>query len=186
MSLTDALSNFRAVLEHLASLRAEGGANVEPARVTAAANAGLLLLCTIREEFKRASLSTEAPKDATAAAKAQLDAASLQLHNLLYEKQYYQREVAATRHFASNVSDEVVDLVPLDAFLAAQPPEAAQRLSGDAHELMLARLRGELEGRKALRRQLEAKQVRWRRLGVLSFSVFVLMFAISTATSQNC
>jgi THO complex subunit 5 len=139
------------VVDHCAELRgAAGGGPADEKRLAAAANAGLLLLMTLREELKGRAMGVEAAREETAATKAALDAASQTLHNLIYERQHLQREVAATREFTSAVTDEELDL-PSPAALAEAaaaaggPPPPAER-----HALAQAQLRHELAARKAL------------------------------------
>ncbi len=101
---------------------------------------------------------SESVREQTVAAKAQLDRIVLQLHNLLYEKQFYEKEVLSCTNFRSAVADEDINLIPTDECCAAAPAAAAAAAAGDEHALMLARLQHELDTRKALTAQLKARQ----------------------------
>lgn len=57
------------------------------------AEKGLHLLLALKTDFKGHCLQAEAAKETTAASKAQLEQANLQLQNLLYERQYYEKEI---------------------------------------------------------------------------------------------
>jgi len=142
-------------VDHCAELRPAapgggGGAPADAKRLAAAANAGLLLLMTLREELKGRAVGVEAAREETAATKAALDAASQTLHNLTYERQHLQREVAATREFTSAVADEELDLPSPAALAEAAAGAGAPPPPAEGHALALAQLRHELAARKAL------------------------------------
>lgn len=91
----------------------------------------------------------EACKGKTDDERSSYDSNSLQLHNLLYEKNHYNREIAKCKDFRSKHMD--IDLVPEDVFLEAAPPDL--RRMGEAvepHQRMLDRLEFELVERRRL------------------------------------
>lgn len=145
------LSAFRDVVEKIVILKQN---QAEQHVLEAACKAGTLLLLQLREHHKQATLQVERVKDDTAGYKTKLDHFSQQLHNLLYEKQYYEKEVLSCRSFQSAVSDEQVSLIALDEFLQSAPAEHTKGLGGDAHKLMLSRLTFELNQRKQLSQRL--------------------------------
>jgi THO complex subunit 5 len=91
----------------------------------------------ILQEEDRIKLETEA-------AKAPIDHTTLQLHNLLYEKNYYVKAIKACKDFKSKYPD--IDLVPEEEFFrdAPQDLQSDPALHDDPHKLMLQRLNFEL------------------------------------------
>lgn len=83
-------------------------------------------------------------KAETERAKAPVDFTTLQLHNLLYEKNHYFNAIKACRDFTSKYPD--IDLVPEEEFFATAPEGIkGKNLAIDpAHDLMLKRLNFEL------------------------------------------
>ena len=105
---------------------------------------GLLRLLAVKDANKRACTHVEQLKDDTAGGKKALEGADMTLQNLLYEKQYYEKEIATCRSFQSKVKDEVVALMPVDDFWASvNASEDCADLRGKAgnsdHELMKVR-----------------------------------------------
>lgn len=83
-------------------------------------------------------------KAETDSAKLPVDHTSLQLHNLLYEKNYYLKAIKACKDFKSKYPD--IELVSEEDFFRDAPDElkANPRLKEDPHKLMLQRLNFEL------------------------------------------
>lgn len=83
-------------------------------------------------------------KAETESAKAPVDFTTLQLHNLMYEKNHYLKAIKACKDFRSKYPD--IDLVPEDEFFANAPEDIKKNsLSSDeAHDFMLKRLNYEL------------------------------------------
>jgi THO complex subunit 5 len=83
-------------------------------------------------------------KAETERAKAPVDFTTLQLHNLLYEKNHYFNAIKACRDFASKYPD--IELVPEGEFFEKAPESIkGKTLATDpAHDLMLKRLNCEL------------------------------------------
>ena len=150
-STTDAL---KALVAHVVELKKAGA---DAGAVADACRAGTALLLGLRQGFRAAALGGERAREATLEAKAELDRFVLQLHNLLYERQFVEREIASCRSFKSAVPDDAVGLIPEDELLAsgASADAAAAAAAGDAHALMLARLGHELDGRRRLAAELE-------------------------------
>lgn len=124
-----------------------------------ACRAGTMALLRLRQQYREAALGSEAVRERAAAAKSQLDRFVLQVHNLLYEKQFYEKEVASCTNFRSAYSDETINLIPEAAYLStAAGAAAAAEAGGDAHALALARLNHELASRKALTAELATAQ----------------------------
>lgn len=80
----------------------------------------------------------------TEAAKAPIDHITLQLHNLLYEKNHYVKAIKTCKDFRSKYSD--IDLVSEEAFFQDSPQELQSdpALRDDPHKLMIQRLKFEL------------------------------------------
>lgn len=83
-------------------------------------------------------------KAETEKAKAPVDFTTLQLHNLMYEKNHYMKAIKACRDFKSKYPD--IELVPEEEFFGSAPEEIkGNTLSTDSsHDLMLKRLHFEL------------------------------------------
>lgn len=77
-------------------------------------------------------------------AKAPVDLTTLQLHNLMYEKNHYVKAIKACKDFKTKYPD--IELVPEEEFFRDAPEEIKSPvLSTDsAHNLMLKRLNYEL------------------------------------------
>lgn len=80
----------------------------------------------------------------TEAAKAPIDQITLQLHNLLYEKNHYVKAIKTCKDFRSKYPD--IDLVPEETFFQSAPQELQSdpALRDDSHKLMIQRLKFEL------------------------------------------
>lgn len=80
----------------------------------------------------------------TESAKAPVDFATLQLHNLMYEKNHYLKAIKACNDFKTKYPD--IDLVPEEEFFGSAPEEIKGKVlaSDAAHDLMLKRLNFEL------------------------------------------
>lgn len=70
--------------------------------------AGGALILALKAEHRRLCEATDSRREAAAEAKAALDQASLQLQNLIYERQHYEKEIASCRGWRSAFSDEQV------------------------------------------------------------------------------
>lgn len=80
----------------------------------------------------------------TEQAKAPLELTSLQLHNLMYQKNHYVKAIKSCKDFKSKYSD--IELVPEEEYFRDAPEDIKRcMLSNDsAHSLMLKRLNFEL------------------------------------------
>ncbi|XP_027094181.2 THO complex subunit 5B-like [Coffea arabica] len=89
-------------------------------------------------------------KAETERAKAPVDFTTLQLHNLMYEKNHYVKAIKACKDFKSKYPD--IELVPEEEFFRDAPEDIKSSvISNDtAHNLMLKRLNFELVQRKEL------------------------------------
>jgi hypothetical protein len=83
----------------------------------AAVKQGLLVLLELKEESRQLAFSAEAAREETASFKGALEGAHLQLQNLLYEKDYYEKEIAECRGFRFSHPDAAIGLVPEAEFL---------------------------------------------------------------------
>ncbi|KAL4437184.1 hypothetical protein ABPG75_004323 [Micractinium tetrahymenae] len=120
--------------------------------------AGGALILALKAEHRRLCEATDALRQEAAEAKAALDQGSLQLQNLIYERQHYEKEIASCRGWRSAYSDEQIALIPEEEF-RVHPMAAEQKLAEegtDAHQLMLNRLRHEVAYRQEYVKQLDA------------------------------
>lgn len=148
---TDLFKSLKDYADTILELKKAGGRDQA---VQAACCAGSVLLLRCREESRQAALEAEHGGEAAAMQQKQLDHDSLQLHNLVYEQQYYDREIASCRAFQSNVPDEKLNCIGSDDFQRISEPASALT----SHDRELARLNYELQQRKQLKAQLQSLQ----------------------------
>ncbi|KAF4375451.1 hypothetical protein F8388_024110 [Cannabis sativa] len=105
---------------------------------------------TLRQANRSILLQEDRVKAETENAKGPVDFATLQLHNLMYEKGHYIKAIKACKDFKSKYPD--IELVPEEEFFRDAPEDIQKSiLSNDpAHNLMLKRLDFELFQRKEL------------------------------------
>ncbi|CAN6233308.1 unnamed protein product [Urochloa humidicola] len=109
-----------------------------------------LHLVTLRQVNREILMEEDRVKAETEAAKAPVDSTTLQLHNLLYEKNHYVKAIRACLDFQTKYPG--IELVPEEEFQRAAPADIREKtLAADAsHDLMLKRLNFELVQRKEL------------------------------------
>ncbi|KAL6635190.1 hypothetical protein ACP70R_027861 [Stipagrostis hirtigluma subsp. patula] len=109
-----------------------------------------LLLIKLRQVNREILMEEDRVKAETEAAKAPVDSTTLQLHNLLYEKNHYVKAIRACLDFQTKYPG--IELVPEEEFHRAAPADIRDKtLAADAaHDLMLKRLNFELVQRKEL------------------------------------
>lgn len=114
-----------------------------------------VLFIDLRRENREIFQEEDKIKLATEAAKAPIDHTTLQLHNLLYEKNHYVKAIKTCKDFRSKYPD--IDLVSEEAFFQDAPQELQSdpALRDDPHKLMIQRLKFELHQRKELLKQRE-------------------------------
>ncbi|TFK43516.1 Fms-interacting protein-domain-containing protein [Crucibulum laeve] len=109
----------------------------------------MALIGRLKALNRAANTATRIRKEATAAARQDMDQSHLGLQNLLYEKRHLEREIEKCRQFASIYQD--VPLYTLDEFKSLAPQEAhTEDVLSDEHQLMLNRLSFELAERQRL------------------------------------
>jgi THO complex subunit 5 len=103
-------------------------------------------------------------KSETENAKIPVDHTTLQLHNLMYEKNHYLKAIKACKDFKSKYPD--IELVPEEEFFRDAPEELKgdPLLKEDPHKRMLHRLNFELFQRKELCKQREELEQRKKNL----------------------
>ena len=94
---------------------------------------GQLILLDLKGINRAVHQDIEGCKRATDEERKQFDANSLQLHNLLYQKHHYQRQISRCQDFRSK--HHGIDLVPEDEFSAAAPSEIQRAAADDAHQV---------------------------------------------------
>ncbi|KAF6143996.1 hypothetical protein GIB67_017604 [Kingdonia uniflora] len=109
-----------------------------------------LHLVLLRQVNRSILIEEDRVKSETEQAKTPVDFTSLQLHNMLYEKNHYVKAIKACKDFKSKYPD--IELVPEKEFFSNAPQEIkASVMSKDsAHDLMLKRLNFEVFQRKEL------------------------------------
>ncbi|KAL3634213.1 hypothetical protein CASFOL_021267 [Castilleja foliolosa] len=121
----------------------------------------LLNFVTLRQANRSILLEEDRVKAETERAKAPVDLTTLQLHNLMYEKNHYVKAIKACKDFKTKYPD--IELVPEKDFFKDAPEDIkSSTLSTDSsHDLMLKRLNFELFQRKelcTLREKLELQK----------------------------
>lgn len=104
-----------------------------------------MILCVVLAQANRSILLEEdRVKAETERAKAPVDFTTLQLHNLMYEKNHYVKAIKACKDFRSKYPD--IELVSEEEFFRDAPEDIkGKTLSKDSrHDLMLKRLHFEL------------------------------------------
>ncbi|MFS7911206.1 putative THO complex, subunit 5 protein [Helianthus anomalus] len=110
----------------------------------------LLNFVNLRKANRSILLEEDLVKAETEHAKAPVDFTTLQLHNLMYEKNHYVKAIKACKDFKSKYPD--IELVPEEEFHKDAPEEIKNSVQSkdSAHNLMLKRLNFELFQRKEL------------------------------------
>ncbi|KAA8537759.1 hypothetical protein F0562_027661 [Nyssa sinensis] len=110
----------------------------------------LLNFVALRQANRSILLHEDHVKAETKCAKVPVDFTTLQLNNLMYEKNYYVKAIRACKDFKSKYAD--IELVPKEEFFRDAPEEIkVSVISNDsAHNLMLKMLNFELYQRKEL------------------------------------
>ncbi|KAF8655261.1 hypothetical protein AX16_003162 [Volvariella volvacea WC 439] len=156
-AITDVVNNLR-------DLVSSSNLNQDTAALHIRATA---LIGRLKSLNRAANTATRTHKDATAAARQEMDQSHLGLQNLLYEKRHLEREIEKCRQFASIYQD--IPLHPLDQFIRLAPEEArTEEVMNDEHQLMLNRLSFELAERQRL--DLKKKELTQKRDDLLKES----------------
>lgn len=126
--------------EALASKRTEE----YTAKVKAALTDAAIHLIDLRRLCRKFYLAEDRVKAETDEAKAPLDKASLELNNLLYERDHFLREIRTCRNFKTKFPG--IELQAEEVFWesASEEQKGDAKLKEDPHQLQLARLRLEL------------------------------------------
>ncbi|XP_042049285.1 THO complex subunit 5B-like [Salvia splendens] len=124
----------------------------------------LLNFVTLRQANRSILIEEDCIKAESERAKAPVDMTTLQLHNLMYEKNHYVKAIKACKDFKTKYPD--IELVPEEEFFRDAPEEIKSPvLSTDsAHNLMLKRLNYELSQRKELCRLREKLELQKKAL----------------------
>ncbi|XP_058097167.1 THO complex subunit 5A [Magnolia sinica] len=123
-----------------------------------------LLSVFLRQINRSILLEEDRVKAETERAKAPVDFTTLQLQNLMYEKNHYMKAIKACKDFKSKHPD--IELVPEEEFFNNAPEEIKGGVLAEdnAHDLMLKRLNFELFQRKELCKLHEKLEERKRSL----------------------
>ncbi|XP_040995614.1 THO complex subunit 5B [Juglans microcarpa x Juglans regia] len=119
---------------------------------------------TLRQANRSILLEEDRVKAETERAKAPVDFTTLQLHNLMYEKNHYVKAIKACKDFRSKYPD--IELVSEEEFFRDAPVDIkGKTLSKDSgHDLMLKRLHFELFQRKELCKLHEKLELQKKKL----------------------
>lgn len=134
------LNELKDYAETLVAIKAKGDSS---SQLPAACAAGTALLLRVREQERLAALHLAGIKEESASQRNKLDHDSLQLHNLVYEQQYYDKEIAASRAFKSAYSNDQIG-----CYADYNPQQQSES------DVLLA----ELQQRQALQQQLQQLQ----------------------------
>eukprot|EP00887_Chlorella_sp_A99_P005185 scaffold1.g5185.t1 len=118
--------------------------------------AGAVRILELRRAHRELCERTEEERQKTSDAKTQLDQSSLQLQNLLYEKQRYEKEIASCRAFKSAYTKQQLELLPESKFLSIKGIRDICSPEAGAHRMMMHRLAHELTWRQQTVKELEA------------------------------
>eukprot|EP01087_Luapelamoeba_hula_P018342 TRINITY_DN5901_c0_g1_i2.p1 TRINITY_DN5901_c0_g1~~TRINITY_DN5901_c0_g1_i2.p1 ORF type:complete len:233 (-),score=48.07 TRINITY_DN5901_c0_g1_i2:66-764(-) len=135
--------------------------NKDKAAVASLSTAGALLLIQLRACNRDASDLIEELKIEANIEKERLEKRTLQLQQLLYQRNYFRKEIKRCTELQPKA--EIEDLVPVADFIGRAPtdlqlPEPGPTADKEQHhEFMVHRLQFELLERKRLRKDLELK-----------------------------
>ncbi|GMH04032.1 hypothetical protein Nepgr_005871 [Nepenthes gracilis] len=121
---------------------------------------------SLRQANRSVLIEEDRVKAETERSKAPVDFTTLQLHNLMYEKNHYVKAIKACKDFKSKYPD--IELVSEEEFFTNAPEDIkgpTARSNDTAHNLMLKRLNYELFQRKELCKLHE--QLEQRKKGLL-------------------
>ncbi|PKU79903.1 hypothetical protein MA16_Dca012091 [Dendrobium catenatum] len=141
----EALDETRRALEEIAAkilfVKKEGKPKSELRELSTQMS---ILFITLRQLNRTILVEEDRIKAETESAKAPVDFTTLQLHNLMYEKNHYLKAINTCRDFRSKYSD--IELVPEEEFLKNAPEDIKEKVlaSDAAHDLMLKRFNYEL------------------------------------------
>lgn len=155
--LADTRTGVEEILAKMLFIKKEGKNRVELRELITQASVAFLSL----RQINRIILQEEdRTKQETEAAKLPVDHTTLQLNNLLYEKNHYLKAINACKDFKSKYPD--IELVPEENFFRDAPQEFKDdpSLKDDPHKRMLERLNFELYQRKELCKQRELLEAR--------------------------
>jgi THO complex subunit 5 len=140
------LNELKDYAETLVAIKAKGDSS---GQLPAACAAGTALLLRVREQERLAALHLAGIKEESASQRNKLDHDSLQLHNLVYEQQYYDKEIAASRAFKSAYSNDQIG-----CYADYDPQQQSES------DVLLT----ELQQRQALQQQLQKLQQQKEKL----------------------
>ncbi|KAL3676328.1 hypothetical protein R1sor_026276 [Riccia sorocarpa] len=160
--LPDIRSSIEDILAKMLQVKKEGkGSKINLRELLTEAS---VMFVELRQVNRMILQEEDRVKAETEAAKLPVDHTSLQLHNLLYEKNYYLKAIKACKDFKSKYPD--IELVPEEEFFRDAPDELKvdPGIKDDPHKLMLQRLNFELHQRKELCKHQEALEARKKML----------------------
>ncbi|KVH98332.1 THO complex subunit 5B [Cynara cardunculus var. scolymus] len=154
-SAYDLLHKTRASVEDIVaqmlSVKKEGGGgDSTKSQLPELVTQMLINFVNLRKANRSILLEEDLVKAETEHAKAPVDFTTLQLHNLMYEKNHYVKAIKACKDFKSKYPD--IELVPEEDFFRDAPEQIKNSVQSNdsAHDLMLKRLNFELFQRKEL------------------------------------
>ncbi|KAK3028288.1 hypothetical protein RJ639_037465 [Escallonia herrerae] len=150
-TLQDGRSSVEEIVAKMLSLKRDaGGGRPKPQQLGELVTEMFLNFVTLRQANRAILLEEDHVKAETEHAKAPVDFTTLQLHNLMYEKNHYVKAIKACKDFKSKHPD--IELVPEEEFTRDAPEEIKNTVisSDSAQNLMLKRLNFELLQRKEL------------------------------------
>ncbi|CAM6091968.1 unnamed protein product [Calypogeia fissa] len=156
--LADIRNSIEDILGKMLQVKKEGKGTINLRELLTEAS---VMFVDLRQVNRLILQEEDRVKSETESAKLPVDHTTLQLHNLLYEKNYYLKAIKACKDFKSKYPD--IDLVSEEEFFrdASEELKADPTLREDPHKLNLQRLNFELHQRKELckqREQLDARK----------------------------
>ncbi|KAI3513107.1 hypothetical protein L1887_20433 [Cichorium endivia] len=138
------------IVAQMLSIKKEGGGDSTKSQLPELVTQMLLNFVNLRKANRSILLEEDLVKSETEHAKAPVDFTTLQLHNLMYEKNHYVKAIKACKDFKSKYPN--IELVPEEEFFKNAPEDIKNSVQSNdtAHDLMLKRLNFELFQRKEL------------------------------------
>lgn len=157
-------SNLEDLMARMLALKRDGQIIKGSVQMGEIVTEASVLFIDLRRENREILQEEDKIKLETEAAKAPIDQITLQLHNLLYEKNHYVKAIKTCKDFRSKYPD--IDLVPEETFFQSAPQELQSdpALRDDSHKLMIQRLKFELYQRKELLKQKDILESRKKLL----------------------
>jgi len=149
-AVANPLKEIRGIIEQFSTVKSKKE-KIDKEKEGKLLDQGFLEFMELKAANLVAQMGTEKKKSETQTKKQQVDVTNLQLHNLNYEKDYYNKQIRNCKDI--KLSYDKIDLVSEEEFLKQATPENIDK--SNAHKLMLSRLKFELAERQRLCGELD-------------------------------